>query len=101
MATLTKESSLKNVEKQTKKESSKVDDRTELVQREEIKDTPFTLITIDGKSFGAMGGFRLTEQAGSKAEIRKELKKVTWNRLIQVMMIMKTIEEENQNKTNK
>lgn len=101
MATLTKESSLKNVEKQTNKKSSKVDDRTELIQREEIKDTPFTMITIDGKSFGAMGGFRLTEQSGNKEEVKKDLAKVTWNRIIQVMMIMKTIDEENQNKTNK
>lgn len=63
----------------------------EMVEREEIEETPFTMITIEGKSFGTMGIHRLTEY-GTKKEIRKELKEFSWNRLVQVLMLL---EEQN------
>lgn len=70
-----------------------LEDRVELIEREEIKDSPFTVITTDNKSFGVMGNYRLTE-AGSKKEIKEELSKITWNRVVQVFMLLAKINEE-------
>ncbi len=72
----------------------------ELVKRKDIKDTPFEVITINEKSFGTMGQFRLTENLDSVKEVEKELKKITWNRLIQVIMILEELKL-NMNKNKK
>jgi len=104
MKTGTLEKSLKSAKKVNNKGSlskEEIDDRTELIQREDVKDSPFTIITINEESFGAMGGFRITENTGTKEEVKKDLEKITWNRIIQVMMILKTVEEENKVKTEK
>ena len=97
-----------NAEQVLKEDYSK---SKELIEREEIKDSPFTLISVDGLHFGAMGQHRITEKFRDKVALRKDLKKFTWNRLIQVMMILqdrfKLFEEEkekinqNINKKNK
>lgn len=71
---------------------------SETISREQIKDSPFTIITIDGKSFGTMGDYRVTEE-GTLKEIKKQLKTITWNRIIQVVMLLE--EMKNNLKTNK
>ena len=81
-----------NAEKVVSKDSS------ETIKREDVKDSPFTIITIEGKSFGAMGEYRLTEEGNIK-DIRKQLKTITWNRVIQVVMLLD--EMKNNLKTNK
>tara|TARA_B110000879_G_C11146596_1_gene502714 strand:- start:17 stop:307 length:291 start_codon:yes stop_codon:yes gene_type:complete len=81
-----------NAEKVVNKDSS------ETIKREDVKDSPFTIITIEGKSFGTMGEYRLTEEGNIK-EIRKQLKTITWNRIIQVVMLLD--EMKNNLKTNK
>jgi hypothetical protein len=73
-----------NVEKVAKEGSSK----EELIKRVQIKDSPFEVITQDGYSFGVMGNYRLTEKSNDAKEIAKELKKITWNRVIQIVMIL-------------
>ena len=73
-------------------------DSSETIKREDVKDSPFTIITIEGKSFGTMGEYRLTEEGNIK-EIRKQLKTITWNRVIQVIMLLD--EMKNNLKTNK
>ena len=50
--------------------------------------TPFTLVTDEGKVYGVMGKYRLTEGFESEEEAEKEVKKITWDRLIQVISIM-------------
>jgi len=98
METTTLERSQKNAKKVNNKgylSKEEIDDRTELIQKEEIKDSPFTIITIKEESFGVMGGYRLTETAQTKEEIREQLEKITWNRIVQVMMILEKIKEEN------
>lgn len=62
-------------------------DSSETIKREDVKDSPFTIITIEGKSFGTMGEYRLTEEGNIK-DIRKQLKTITWNRVIQVVMLL-------------
>ena len=87
METLAKESLSTNVEELTNKDSG-----NELVERWQIKDTPFTVITIEGKKhFGVMGEYRVTEEMESRGAVEDELKKMTWNRMIQVMMILEEI----------
>ncbi len=74
-----------NVEK-TKDNSSE-----ELVKRKTIENTPFEIITVDGKSFGAMGQYRVTEPKDTVKKVETELKKITWDRIVQVVMILKEV----------
>jgi translation elongation factor P/translation initiation factor 5A len=82
---------ISNVEKQNKQNSSK---NEELVKREDVKDSPFQIITIDGKTFGVMGKYRITEASNSKRKIKEELSKITWNRIIQVIMLLNEVNKE-------
>ena len=76
----------------------------ELITRTDVKDSPFEIITIKGEKgikdrcFGAMGQYRITEEAETEKEIKEELEKITWNRIIQVMML---IIKQNVNTENK
>ena len=68
----------------------------ELIKRKQITDSPFEVITRDGYSFGVMGNYRLTEQNYSKnqvKEVSEELEKITWNRVVQVIMILDEIKD--------
>ncbi len=71
--------------------TDKVNSGEELVKRKDIKETPFQVITTEGVSFGAMGEYRVTEKCETVKEVEKELKKITWNRIIQVMMILEEV----------
>jgi len=62
--------------------------KEQLIERTDIKDTPFVIITTRGKSFGTMGSYRITEEYDTKKEVSQELKKITWNRIVQVMEIL-------------
>ena len=73
-----------NVEKVVKKDSGK----EELIKRVQIKDSPFEVITQDGYSFGVMGNYRLQEKQNNAKEVEKELKKITRNRIIKIVMIL-------------
>lgn len=72
--------------------NAKETDKQDFFKREEVKDTPFTIIINDEKNeaFGCVGNYRVTKIYASKdfKAIEKEVKKITWNRLIQVMGIM-------------
>ena len=70
-----------------------------MIEREEIENSPFTIITMEGQSFGVMGEYRLTEKGETKEEVREKLEKITWNRLIQVIMILGEIKEKNENES--
>ena len=65
----------------------------ETIKRKDVKDTPFEIITIGEQSFGAMGSYRITENKDTIKEVEKEIKKVTWNRLVQVIMILGELKE--------
>jgi hypothetical protein len=92
MKTQLQEKSLKSVKEVNKKDSG----NKELIKKEEIKDSPFTVVTINGESFGVMGGYRVTKKTGTVEQIKKELEKITWNRIVQVMMILKELQTENE-----
>ena len=65
--------------------------KEELIERDEIKDSPFEVITRNGESWGVMGQYRLTEVGNNKKKVKRELEKITWNRIIQVTMILNEI----------
>jgi hypothetical protein len=90
METQTKESTFTDVEEVNNNDSLK----TELIERVDVKGTPFTVISTDEKHFGVMGGFRITENMESVGEVEDELKCITWNRIVQVMMILNELKEE-------
>jgi hypothetical protein len=76
----------KNVKKADKQESS------QMIERYPIKDSPFTVITLEEKThFGVMGEYRVTEEMKSRGEVEDTLRSITWNRIIQVMMILDEI----------
>lgn len=73
----------------------------ELIHRTDVKDTPFTIITLPKKQFGVMGEYRVTEpltyrnEKEKKANIKKlkdDLQRVTWNRIIQIITIINKTE---------
>ena len=75
--------------------------KEELIERYTIKDSPFEVITKNGESWGAMGQYRLTEVGNDRKKVKKELEKITWNRIIQVTMILNEINKKQQLKTEK
>ena len=66
----------------------KENSNSELIKRDGITDSPFEVITQNGVSFGTMGQYRLTEPTTDKRKLKRELEKITWNRIIQVIMIL-------------
>jgi hypothetical protein len=87
---------------QTNVEEDKKDSSREIVQREAVKDTPFTVISYEGYHFGVIGEHRITEKYNDKKVVIKKLKEFSWNRVIQVLMILDNQKEKlAQVKTNK
>ncbi len=85
-----------NAEEVVNKDSGTSENQT--IKRVEIPDSPFHVITIDGESFGVMGDYRLTEKSASETEVREELKKITWNRIVQVVMLLEEVRTKINNK---
>lgn len=93
METLSKSKSLKSVNQQTKHNSSE-----ELIKRVSIPDSPFTIvITKHQGMFVVMGKWRLTEPIFVNSEgeekiafeeLEKQILQITWDRIIQVMMLI-------------
>lgn len=61
---------------------------TEMIERIEIKDTPFTAVRVENQWFLSMGKYRITEPTEDKEECMKEAENTTWNRIMQVVQIM-------------
>lgn len=62
-----------------------------VLKREDLENTPFTLISLDDgvNWFGCMGEYRITEPTNNKQSLIDDL--ITpkdWNRLIQVFLIL-------------
>lgn len=60
----------------------------ELIERTEIKDSPFVVTTVGVGSFVTMGKYRLTEVFDRKEEAIQNAELITWNRLIQVIILL-------------
>jgi len=60
----------------------------ELITRTEVDNSPFIIITTNGESFGTLGKYRITEPYHTIEQCKKELEKITWNRIIQVCLLL-------------
>ncbi len=80
-----------NVENTSKPDSG----NEEMVKRTKIENSPFEIIEMEGYAFGTMGQYRITDKGNSVKEIKEELEKITWNRLIQVVMILNEVNDKN------
>lgn len=50
-----------------------------------VEGTPFTIVREEKNYFGIIGEHRITENYDNEKEIRNELVKITWDRIIQVI----------------
>lgn len=70
------------LEKEVNKQNSS------FIEREEIKDSPFMIISTEEGHFGVMAEYRITEIRNSKEEVMQELERITWNRIVQVIALV-------------
>lgn len=60
-----------------------------VLERENIENTPFTLVTVEGnKHFLAIGDRRITENAEKKEMLLEMTEGVNWNFITNIMAIM-------------
>lgn len=71
-----------NVDKQNFSEN------TQLVERIEVEDSPFTILKWENKYYLCLGKYRLTEALNTEIEAREEVLNVSWFRILQVMHIV-------------
>ncbi|AXH74334.1 MAG: hypothetical protein [Microviridae sp.] len=60
----------------------------EMIQRDKIENTPFVMITINNKTFGTFGKYRITEMYHTKQQCKIDLLRMDWNRVIQIMTLV-------------
>lgn len=65
---------------------------TELIKKEEVENTPFTIVTTENEIFAVMGEYRVTEKYDKNeygvGQLKAMVQEITWNRLVQVIMII-------------
>ena len=59
--------------------------KNSLIDIEVLEDTPFGTVTIGGKSFGVIGQNRITEEYEDIEKLKKDLKKIDWNKIVNVI----------------
>jgi len=71
----------------------------ELITKTKVKNTPFEVITNNetGKSFGAFGMYKITEEFDNMTACKDDLKKITWDKIIMVISLINEMLN-NQNK---
>lgn len=78
-----------NSENDIKESSSEgVKKGEELIERMEIKGTPFTAIRAGGKCFGTLGRFKITEDRETMPEVEEELTKVTYKTILTIVAVL-------------
>lgn len=66
---------------------SQTNSKDSLISYKKVERTPFTMVTIQNDHFGVLGDKRVTEIFENIEELEEELKKTTWDRLMQVIWI--------------
>ena len=67
----------------------KIDKRnTELLEKEEVEGTPFTIVKNEGLWYILLRKYRLTEGYERKEEALKEGNTINWNKILQVCIIV-------------
>jgi len=65
---------------------------SELIKKTDVENSPFQVVTTEQGSFGTMGQYRLTEVFENENEAIEEMKTITWNKIVQVMMVLIDLE---------
>lgn len=60
----------------------------ELVTRIDVEDSPFVIIGTDRGYFVSLGEFRLSDTFKTEEEAWDDAVSMTWNRMIQVVMVL-------------
>jgi len=68
----------------------------QLLEQVPIEDTPFTAVKLDDKWFLTLGKYRLSEVMPSLEMVKEDAKDASWNRIMQIILIM--IKENEQQK---
>ena len=64
------------------------------LSRHEVEESPFTVVGNDENGWvGTMGKYRITEQFNSKEEAIKDVEVITWNRIVQVLILVNQLKE--------
>ena len=82
MSTQTKEG--KKLKSQ-QESSNTTDKQNSLIDIEVLENTPFGIVTIEGKSFGVIGQNRITEEYEDIEKLKEDLMKIDWNKIVNVI----------------
>jgi hypothetical protein len=64
------------------------------LSRHEVEESPFTVVGNNENGWvGTMGKYRITEQFNSKEEAIKDVEVITWNRIVQVLILVNQLKE--------
>ena len=67
-------------------ESSNItDSKNSLIDIKLLENTPFGIVTIEGKSFGVIGQNRITEEYDDLEKLKNDLAKIDWNKIVNVI----------------
>ena len=61
------------------------DKQNSLINIEVMENTPFGIVTIEGKSFGVIGQNRITAEYEDIEKLKKDLIKIDWNKITNVI----------------
>lgn len=68
------------------KKTDKENSSSKLIEREEVENSPFTIVSEEGKGhYVIMGDYRLTEATENKEELIKDINEKNWNFLTTVI----------------
>lgn len=90
---MSKETTNSNYSSET--EESKKYTNEELVEVKPIKDTPFVAVKVGEGWFLALGKYRLSGIKETEEDVIEDSKNTTWDRLIQVFLIVKSLDLDN------
>ena len=77
-----------NLDKKLKSQqesSNTTDSKNSLIDIKILENTPFRIVTIEGKSFGVIGKYRITEEYEDAEKLEKDLAKIDWNKIVNVI----------------
>ena len=82
MSTQTKED--KKLKSQ-QESSNTTDKQSSLIDIKVLENTPFGIVTIEQKCFGVIGQNRITEEYEDIQKLKKDLQKIDWNKIVNVV----------------
>ena len=65
--------------------SNTTDNKSSLIDIKVLENTPFGIVTIEGKSFGVIGQNRITEEYEDVEKLKEDLAKVDWNKIVNLV----------------